>query len=232
MFEESDDNIAKPANLPIVADQTAPQQQPTKLPDSPLREQAVPKPQGVEDIFSATDAEPDTSSGPGAIPDELVEKPNIVTPRLLVTVLGAVIIIGVVGGVGWFLISRLGGSASSSVPPVANIPPQNLNVAPVAANVPPVNQPVAAAVDSDGDGLTDVEEKALGTDPLKIDTDNDGLTDYEEVKVYHTNPLNPDTDGDGYKDGDEVKNGYDPLKGGGARLLDINAAIKNINTKK
>lgn len=68
----------------------------------------------------------------------------------------------------------------------------------------------AQAIDTDGDGLTDDEEKALGTDPTKKDTDGDGLTDREEVKVFGTDPLNPDTDGDGYSDGAEVKNGYNP----------------------
>ena len=59
--------------------------------------------------------------------------------------------------------------------------------------------------DSDGDGLTDSQERELGTDPLNPDTDGDGLTDGEEVKKYNTDPLNPDTDGDGLKDGEEVK---------------------------
>ena len=67
-----------------------------------------------------------------------------------------------------------------------------------------------ALIDSDNDGLTDAEEKALGTNINVIDTDNDGLSDYEEVKIYHTNPLSADTDGDGYLDGAEVKNGYNP----------------------
>lgn len=75
------------------------------------------------------------------------------------------------------------------------------------------------AKDSDGDGLTDDEERGLGTDPYLIDTDKDGLTDREEVKVYKTNPLNPDTDGDGYSDGEEVKNGYNPL--GQGKLLQL-----------
>lgn len=44
-------------------------------------------------------------------------------------------------------------------------------------------------LDSDQDGLTDQEEKAIGTDPLKADTD-----------------------GDGYSDGKEVESGYNPLK--------------------
>lgn len=38
-------------------------------------------------------------------------------------------------------------------------------------------------VDSDGDGLTDAEELALGTDPLKKDTDGDGFSD--GVEVYY-----------------------------------------------
>lgn len=64
--------------------------------------------------------------------------------------------------------------------------------------------------DTDGDGLTDSEEAALGTDPNDPDTDNDGLTDYEEVKIYGTDPLNADTDGGGISDGTEIENGTDP----------------------
>ncbi len=81
----------------------------------------------------------------------------------------------------------------------------------------------AAAVDpgrdSDNDGLKDLEEAELGTDPKKIDSDDDGLFDNEEVGVYKTDPLNPDTDGDGFTDGSEVKNGYDP-KGNG-KLFEV-----------
>ena len=73
--------------------------------------------------------------------------------------------------------------------------------------------------DSDNDDLTISEEtNTYKTDPLKPDTDADGLKDGDEVKIYKTDPLNPDTDGDGFKDGVEVAGGFDPLKGGGARL--------------
>jgi hypothetical protein len=64
--------------------------------------------------------------------------------------------------------------------------------------------------DQDQDGLSDEEEKALGTDPLKRDTDEDGLDDKDEPK-WGTDPLNPDTDGDGFLDGQEIKAGYNPL---------------------
>lgn len=90
------------------------------------------------------------------------------------------------------------------------------------------------AVDRDKDGLDDVREKELGTDPLKADTDGDslkdgdevityktnplladtdgdGLSDGDEVLIWHSNPLNKDTDGDKYLDGEEVKNGYSPI---------------------
>ena len=61
----------------------------------------------------------------------------------------------------------------------------------------------AAYKDSDGDGLSDLEEEILGSDP--------------EIK---------DTDGDGYPDGEEVKNLYNPL--GEGKL----SANENINEYK
>ncbi len=73
--------------------------------------------------------------------------------------------------------------------------------------------------DTDNDGLTNQEEKKIGTDPCKKDTDNDGLTDWEEVKIYKTDPLNPDTDKDGVKDGQEALSGRNPL--GAGRLKDF-----------
>ena len=68
--------------------------------------------------------------------------------------------------------------------------------------------------DSDGDGLNDGDEiHKYHTDPLKLDTDGDGLNDGDEVLKYHTDPLKTDTDGDGLSDGDEVlKYHTDPLK--------------------
>jgi hypothetical protein len=59
-------------------------------------------------------------------------------------------------------------------------------------------------IDSDDDGLTNVEEILLGTNALDAHSDNDGLTDYEEDRIYNTNPLASDTDGDGLNDYEEV----------------------------
>jgi hypothetical protein len=63
---------------------------------------------------------------------------------------------------------------------------------------------LSGAEDSDGDGLINSQELALGTDPFLADTDGDGLSDGEEVGIYRTDPLNPDTDGDGLSDGEEI----------------------------
>ena len=72
--------------------------------------------------------------------------------------------------------------------------------------------PADLSPDSDGDGLTDFEEAALGTLPDNPDTDGDGLLDGEEVHTYGTDPLDEDSDGDGLLDGEEVHTyGTDPL---------------------
>ena len=81
-----------------------------------------------------------------------------------------------------------------------------------------------ASEDLDGDGLSNAEEQAKGTDPLKADTDGDGLTDGFEVNKSKTDPLKADSDNDGIVDSredldgdglnnlDEQKAGTDPLK--------------------
>ena len=43
--------------------------------------------------------------------------------------------------------------------------------------------------DPDHDGLTNLQEFQLGTDPNNADTDGDGISDGDEVNLYHTDPL-------------------------------------------
>ena len=64
--------------------------------------------------------------------------------------------------------------------------------------------------DADGDGLTDDEENAFGSDPSNPDTDGDGLGDREERQLG-TDPNDTDSDNDGFTDGYEVDLGSDPM---------------------
>ena len=58
--------------------------------------------------------------------------------------------------------------------------------------------------DLDGDGLSNEEERALGSDPQRVDSDFDGLDDFAETHKYFTSPILVDSDGDGVWDGEEV----------------------------
>ena len=96
--------------------------------------------------------------------------------------------------------------------------------------------------DPDNDGLTNMEEYSLGTDPDDADSDNDGMPDGWEVEhgldplnandgnadpdddgltnlgefTHDTDPHDADTDDDCLSDGWEVAFGLDPLVGTGA----------------
>jgi len=67
-----------------------------------------------------------------------------------------------------------------------------------------------ADTDDDNDGLSDVEEEKIGTNPEKADSDGDGLSDKKEIEIG-TDPLKADSDGDGISDFIEVNNGTNPL---------------------
>ncbi len=57
--------------------------------------------------------------------------------------------------------------------------------------------------------------------PAGLDSDSDGLTDLEEP-IYGANPLDPDTDHDTFLDGNEVFHLYNPASGKNAKLLESN----------
>lgn len=74
------------------------------------------------------------------------------------------------------------------------------------------NNPADALADDDNDGLTNRQELVdYGTDFRAADTDGDGLVDGREVLEVGTSPLLFDTDGDGLSDGLELRTGSNPL---------------------
>lgn len=60
--------------------------------------------------------------------------------------------------------------------------------------------------------------------PAGLDSDSDGVTDLEEA-IYGTNPHNPDSDSDGFLDGNETYNLYDPNKHAPAKLSDSGSVV-------
>ena len=92
------------------------------------------------------------------------------------------------------------------------------------------HDPSDALLDFDHDGLSNLREYQLGTNPNLADTDGDGINDGDEVNgtgracrpntntCYHTNPLLADTDGDGFNDYVEVLSGSDPTNAASTNL--------------
>lgn len=65
--------------------------------------------------------------------------------------------------------------------------------------------------DSDQEIIEEKTEKTKEEHVSSPDSDGDGLTDRQEKITWKTDPNNLDTDGDGYSDYEEVKGGYNPL---------------------
>lgn len=199
----------------------------------------------VEDIFAGTDrsnkaGKPQTSVRartsktpepvqPAGVPPLTPRKKSSNFMVILVITVVALVLVGVgivVFGKDLWQKKETGQNTNAAV--VTNAANVNIQQPPV-ANIQAVTTPevnINTVKDFDGDGLSDDEEKTLGTNPQKSDTDNDGLFDREEVKVYQTDPRNPDTDGDGNPDGVEVKSGYNP--NGAGKLLDLQLEIDKI----
>ena len=66
------------------------------------------------------------------------------------------------------------------------------------------------SVDTDGDGISNWDEIALGTDARKMDTNGDGIPDGAALKAG-LSPTSTDMDGDGVSNADEALKGSDPF---------------------
>ncbi|MGB1979789.1 MAG: BspA family leucine-rich repeat surface protein [Flavobacteriaceae bacterium] len=74
-----------------------------------------------------------------------------------------------------------------------------------------IQDPLSFPVDPDNDGLTNNQELALGTDPNNPDTDGDGISDLNDVEPL-SGDLSLDTDNDGVidiLDSDDDNDGYE-----------------------
>jgi len=188
----------------------------------------------VEDIFAETDktapqtprAKQPTAGRPAAAEPVSPNGGAVKKSKAPIFVLLVFVVI-ILLGVGWLVLSgtilnqNKEAAVNSSNSAASDTVLVNTNAQSV--DLPTINNEI---VDTDGDGLTDEEERALGTSITNNDSDNDGLFDREEVEVYKTDPLKKDTDGDGNDDGEEVASGYNP--NGTGKLLDLQAEIEDL----
>ena len=70
----------------------------------------------------------------------------------------------------------------------------------------------AAAVDTDGDGVPDIAEPVLGTDPLNADTDGDGINDLKDkTPTFSEKLLATDGKPNGFTFTGKVEDNADPV---------------------
>lgn len=150
--------------------------------------------------------------------------PKVVRPRVAVKlgksmylVIGGIIFIMALAGVGYWLTNGLKNKVTSPVV-VTPAPPSPVEETPV---LPPETEP------------TTTPEVAATCSVIRsgVDSDSDGLTDVEENDIYHSNPYSPDTDGDKFLDGNEVFHLYSPIALTPATLLD-SALVKTYQNQE
>ena len=192
----------------------------------------MPEENKIEDIFNKVEETPSstvTQVEGQSIETKKVEPKfkNKVNISRIIRPIIIIIIILLLGFSLWFVFSKIKEKASDTTEtPVQQSEQEELTEIPVDLEESEEDE---ETLDSDHDGLTNAEERELGTKTNSLDSDQDGLFDKEEVKIYLTDPLNPDTDNDGILDGEEVRKGSDPKDPNpDAKLLDLQKEIQKI----
>jgi len=232
---------AIPAKAPAPKSPTAnaqPVPQPSSTPATPKPEIKV----GASDMFAGLDTGP--TPAPPKQPAEGAVQPTRAKGGLLKTIIIIVVSILVLGfaayGLWWLITTMTSPGAEIDIQEpeeeglvedtqaVEDQIDEEEEVEDVIVDIPDPVVETTPSKDSDGDGLSDIQEAQIGTSPTSTDTDVDQLSDYDEVMLYKSNPLDPDTDNDSYLDGEEVNNGYNP--NGTGKLFQIPRAEDLINS--
>ncbi|MFA6474648.1 MAG: hypothetical protein WCV88_00420 [Patescibacteria group bacterium] len=112
---------------------------------------------------------------------ESFRRTGLTTSQKIIIVVISVLVLGsLIGGGIWLYIELDPFQEIPSVTPVNNTNNTNNSNSSI-----PLQE-----LDTDKDGLRDIDEKRYGTDPLKADTDGDGFTDKEEIDNGY-NPNGP-----------------------------------------
>ncbi len=191
----------------------------------------MPEENKIEDIFAGVEETPTTASAE-ADQSLIQAKKAVPGPKKKINfskIIRSIVIIIIAAGLGlgiWYALPKIKSVFQKQGVEAPVIESEGASPTTTPAIVP---EPEPEILDTDKDGLSDIEERDLGTNEDKPDSDQDGLADKEEVKIYLTDPLNPDTDGDGILDGNEIKQGQDPKDPNPeAKLLDLQKEIEKL----
>ncbi len=183
--------------------------QPTTPPQPPPATPAMPPPtvgQSPVKPLAPKSAEPPLADQAAM---ELFKRTGLsVKQKILLAAISALVLLVLIGGGIWLFLA-LDPFAEQSITTPTN--ENSINTTPTnTTNVNTVTNIPLQELDTDKDGVRDIDERRFGTNAEQTDSDADGLNDYLEIYQYKTKPTEADTDGDGYLDGNEVDNGYDP----------------------
>lgn len=171
--------------------------------------QPMPTPAMPANSIASTQGKPKPFSQPQPAPVPLADHATMELfkrtglnggQKILIISIAIAVVLGLIG-VGIWLFIELDPFSAAKVGPTTN----NTNNTNNANGDVPLQQ-----LDSDKDGIRDIDERKYGTSATSADTDSDGLSDYAELNQYKTDPTKADTDGDAYNDKAELDNGYDP----------------------
>ena len=143
---------------------------------------------------------------------------------IIIVIILAIVVIG--SGVLLYVSSMQPTTLEKETKPAVVVPEKVVTEPVVADNQPtkPIEEPVTPPAEEKKFDPTLIRATSL-TLLGSLDTDKDGLTDVEEV-VLGTDPALDDTDKDGYKDGQEVNNFYSPKESGSSKL----SSLANLKT--
>ena len=151
--------------------------------------------------------EPEIFVMPRGAPPPKIKKPpaKVKVGRSVYLLIGGIVFLAILGGVGYWVVVSVKPKVETPVA-VIPTPPPFVPEIPVEAPPAPTTTPETEAVCS--------------VITSGVDSDSDGLTDVEENTIYRSNPYSPDTDGDKFLDGNEVFHLYSPIAPTPATLMD------------
>lgn len=155
--------------------------------------------------------------------------------RTLFIVFATVLFIAVIGVASWYFTKDLRKvvPVATSIPEQSLVPALQIPETPKISVAPPAQAPPtipSAPFETPAVAPEPTPPEHTGKPQRGIDSDADGLTDVEET-LYGTLPTNPDTDTDGFLDGHELFHLYNPIGREPQKIIDSGVVKQYVNDK-